>query len=152
MRRSPTVDASPAVGDVKIGSNWKTVLVGGLGAGGKGVYALDVTTPSTQSVLWEFTEDDDVNVGQVVSTPLIGRLKDGRSVAIFGSGYNSSVAARTGAATSATGTGFLFVLSMNKGSTAWTKDSNYWRISLGTNGTLAAPAGVANPGLALWSI
>lgn len=40
------VDTSPMAGDVKIGATWKTMLVGGLGAGGKGFYALDVTDPN----------------------------------------------------------------------------------------------------------
>lgn len=44
------VDATPMVGDVDTsldGSNWKTMLVGGYGAGGKGFYALDITKPAT---------------------------------------------------------------------------------------------------------
>ena len=47
---------------------WMTTLVGGLRAGGKGYFALDVTDPTTQfadedaatsTVLWEFTDEDD---------------------------------------------------------------------------------------------
>ena len=48
--RKPMVDVGPVVVDVKFGSNatdWRTLLVGGLGSGGKGVYALDVTNPSS---------------------------------------------------------------------------------------------------------
>ncbi|CAB5656669.1 Tfp pilus assembly protein, tip-associated adhesin PilY1 [Delftia tsuruhatensis] len=40
------VDGSPMTGDVKIGSQWKTLLVGTLGAGGKGYFALDATDPA----------------------------------------------------------------------------------------------------------
>jgi type IV pilus assembly protein PilY1 len=148
--RKPTLDAAPTIGDVKVGSSWKTILAGGLGAGGKGVYALDVSDPTNltaNNILWEFTEADDANVGQVVTPPTIARLKDGRSVVVFGSGYNSSIAARTGAATSIDGRGHLFVLLVSKGSTSWTRDTNYWRIALGTSGSIAAPAGVANPGI-----
>ena len=148
--RKPTVDAAPAVGDVKVGTNWKTILAGGLGAGGKGVYALDVSDPTSlgaANVLWEFTEADDTNVGHVVTPPTIARLKDGRSVVVFGSGYNSSIAARTGAGTSIDGRGHLFVLLVNKGASSWTRNTNYWRVSLGTSGSVAAPAGVANPGI-----
>ncbi len=45
------VDGSPNVADAKIGagSTWRTMLVSGLGAGGRGVFALDVTDPSTFS-------------------------------------------------------------------------------------------------------
>jgi len=49
------VDGSPMTGDIYTGSNietdtnpgsnWKTMLVGSLGAGGKGYFVLDVTTP-----------------------------------------------------------------------------------------------------------
>ena len=47
------VDGSPMTGDVDTGStdtpNWRTVLVGSLGLGGKGYFVLDVTNPSTTS-------------------------------------------------------------------------------------------------------
>ena len=48
---------------------WRTLLIGGLGEGGKGYFALDVTDPQTSAdsveaaagtVLWEFTDADDV--------------------------------------------------------------------------------------------
>ena len=48
-RRSPFfkhqmfVDSTPVVVDVDIGGTWKTVLVGGMGKGGKGYYAIDIT-------------------------------------------------------------------------------------------------------------
>lgn len=51
------VDGSPMTGDIYTGSNietdtspgsnWKTMLVGSLGAGGKGYFVLDVTTPGS---------------------------------------------------------------------------------------------------------
>ncbi len=41
------VDAEPAIGDIydKAAGAWKTILVGGLGLGGKAYYALDITDP-----------------------------------------------------------------------------------------------------------
>jgi Tfp pilus tip-associated adhesin PilY1 len=36
-------------------SGWKTILAGGLNAGGQGIYALDISDPST------FTEGSDSN-------------------------------------------------------------------------------------------
>lgn len=39
------VDGSPMTGDIKDGSTWKTLLVGALGAGGKGYFLLNVTDP-----------------------------------------------------------------------------------------------------------
>lgn len=84
------VDGSPTLSDVKIGGAWRSVLVGGLGAGGKSVYALDVTNPASfgpSNVLWEFTDPD---LGLTLSQPRIARLADGRFAAIFGNGYNST--------------------------------------------------------------
>lgn len=40
------VDGSPMTGDIKDGTDWKTLLVGTLGAGGKGYFILDVTNPT----------------------------------------------------------------------------------------------------------
>src|SRR5690606_26272932 len=39
------VDGSPTVADIYDGSKWRTILVGTLRAGGKSLFALDVTTP-----------------------------------------------------------------------------------------------------------
>jgi len=73
----PTVDATPVTRDVFFAtptstptvttSGWHTILVGGLGQGGRGVYALDITQPDPadgksgvnaatagSKVLWEF--------------------------------------------------------------------------------------------------
>ena len=43
------VDATPGTGDLFYGSAWHTWLVGGLGAGGAAIYALDVTNPTQLS-------------------------------------------------------------------------------------------------------
>jgi len=40
------VDGSPMTGDVKQAGGWATMLVGSLGAGGKGYFVLDVTKPA----------------------------------------------------------------------------------------------------------
>ncbi|WP_298828840.1 PilC/PilY family type IV pilus protein [uncultured Piscinibacter sp.] len=80
------VDGSPIGGDIQIGGAWKTILVGGLGAGGRGYYALDVTDPNAPRALWEFT---DANLGLSFGKPEITKLKDGTWVVIFASGYNN---------------------------------------------------------------
>ena len=116
------VDGSPTVGDVcdsgcADASSWKTLLVGGLGGGGQGIYALDITDPSTFSesnaaslVKWEFTDGSDAaaaDLGYTYSRPSIVRLCTTRDssgtsdpqpctawqwVVVFGNGYNSDEA------------------------------------------------------------
>lgn len=92
------VDGSPALGDVYYGgSAWKTVLVTPLGAGGRGVFALDVSNPDSafdaSGVLWEF-DGSSVGkanyMGNVVGSASIGRFKDGKYYAVFGNGYGSA--------------------------------------------------------------
>lgn len=85
------VDGSPRSGDAYINGGWKTVLVGGLGAGGKSIYALDITNPASfgaDKVLWEYSH---ANLGFTFSQPTIVRLRTGQWAAIFGNGYNSTV-------------------------------------------------------------
>lgn len=85
------VDGQQVVRDAYNGG-WKRVLVGTLGAGGRGVYAIDVSDPSNlndSDVLWEITGDDDGDLGFTFGDPIITRLGNGDWVAIFGNGYNS---------------------------------------------------------------
>ncbi len=75
------VDSTPMVGDVQDGSTWKTVLSGGLGGGGKGYYALDITSQNSfsnttsatisQLPLWEFTDSQDADLGFTFNEPSI---------------------------------------------------------------------------------
>lgn len=84
------VDGSATVGDAYIGSNWRTMVVGTMGAGGRTVFALDVTNPAavgTTSVRWEFTHPD---LGLGVTKPRIIRMSDGTWAAVFGNGVNSA--------------------------------------------------------------
>lgn len=90
------VDATPNIADAFINGQWRTILVGGLGKGGQGVYALDVTDvgdidedKADATVLWEFTEEDDSHMGYSYTSPLIARMNNGRWAAIFGNGYNA---------------------------------------------------------------
>lgn len=80
------VDGTPTVQDVYTGGAWRTLLVGGLGAGGRGYYALDITDPAAPKALWEFT---DSNLGLTMGKPEIGKLRDGTWAVFFGSGYNN---------------------------------------------------------------
>jgi type IV pilus assembly protein PilY1 len=87
------VDGNSFVGDAYINrggiDRWASVLVGTTGAGGRTVYALDVTNPhsfSANDVLWEFTDPD---LGYTIGQPIVARMADGTWVAVFGNGYNS---------------------------------------------------------------
>lgn len=87
------VDGGLVVRDAYINGAWKTVLLGGLNAGGKTIYALDVTNPTgfgASNVLWEFDPSDDADVGLTYSRPQVGILENGQWVAVFGNGYNST--------------------------------------------------------------
>ena len=123
------VDATPVVVDVDFNrsgtpgtsstpSDWRTLLVGGLGKGGKGYFAIDITDPDSinsetaaaSRVLWEFSPPDmGFTFGQasVVKTAAWGW------VVLLTSGYNNAsgegilyiVNAKTGALIKTVGTG-----------------------------------------------
>ena len=80
------LDGTPRVQDVFDGTSWRTILVAGMNAGGRGYYALDVTNPTSPKSLWEFTDN---NLGFTFGNPEVVKLKNGTWVAIFGSGYNN---------------------------------------------------------------
>lgn len=85
------VDGSPNSGDAYLGGTWKTVLIGTLGAGGKAVFALDITDPDSfdaTKVMWEFRDATDL--GFVMSRAHVARMNDGNWYAVFSNGYNSS--------------------------------------------------------------
>ncbi|CAG1008358.1 Type IV pilus biogenesis factor PilY1 [Burkholderiales bacterium] len=89
------VDSTPVAADVDIGGTWKTVLIGGMGKGGKGYYAIDVTSPASISdeadaaanVMWEFS---DAEMGYTYGKPLIAKTYKDGWVAILTSGHNST--------------------------------------------------------------
>ncbi|WP_294001150.1 pilus assembly protein [Sphaerotilus sp.] len=100
------VDATPQVFDVDFlrvsgmpaasatQSDWRSVLVGGLGKGGRGYYALDVTSPTTWTsettaatkVLWEYT---DSTMGQTYGDARIVKTAKYGWTAVIPSGYNT---------------------------------------------------------------
>jgi len=68
-RQSPLLRRRHAVvGDVFDGTNWRTILVGGLGGGGRAYYALDVTDPANPISLWEISSNDDADLGLTYAT------------------------------------------------------------------------------------
>ncbi|WP_196298805.1 pilus assembly protein [Stutzerimonas stutzeri] len=89
------VDGSPVVADVYNGTEWRTILVGTLKAGGRSIFALDITTPGSEELLWEFDDsslpaDAAVKMGYSFSQPTIARLHTGTWAVVFGNGYESA--------------------------------------------------------------
>jgi type IV pilus assembly protein PilY1 len=130
-----TVDGSPQTMDVFIGGAWKTILVAGLNSGGRGYYAIDVTTPSTPVVLWEFCSDstlcvlNDTDIGFTYGNPLITkRPSDGKWVVYVTSGMNN--------VSPGTGKGFLWTLDAATGAVLS-------KVTTG-DGTLAIPSGFSH--------
>ncbi len=80
------VDATPNVADIWDGSRWRSILVGGLGGGGRSYYALDVTDPLNPALLWEFTDE---NLGYTYSNPVVTKNRSGTWVVAFTSGVNN---------------------------------------------------------------
>ncbi len=109
------VDATPTIYDIDFdktpGANrntgkpdWRSVLIGGLGKGGRSYYAIDVTDPASMTsesavanrVLWEFTDED---MGYTFGDPSVVKTRKYGWVVILPSGYNNR-----------TGMGYLFIV------------------------------------------
>lgn len=110
------VDSTPMVSDVQQNSTtWRTLLVGGLGAGGKGYYGLNITDQAnfateTQANLssmpiWEVTASQDADLGYTFNEPSLDPFSggyrqiarvaddtgtDGKWRVIVGNGYGST--------------------------------------------------------------
>ncbi len=120
----PYVDAPPRVYDVDFGNTagsttgtaWRSILIGGLGKGGKAYYAIDVTDPAGMvagsdnaaaetnaagKVLWEFT---DSRLGYTYGQPVVVKTRQHGWVVILPSGYNNT-----------DGQGYLFILNARTG-------------------------------------
>jgi type IV pilus assembly protein PilY1 len=102
------VDGNSSLGDVFYNKAWHTWLVSGLGPGGAGIFALDVTSPgsfsesSASSIVqgeWNNTNISCSNytstscanyLGNTYGTPQIRRFHNGQWGFIFGNGYGST--------------------------------------------------------------
>lgn len=142
------MDGSPFTGDVLIGSGstalWKTYLFSSLGRGGRAIFAMDVTTPSTLSEAnagsiykWMFSSADDTDLGYIMgdyqrhpvgkqANPIVRMNNDKYAILVpNGPGSNS-------------GKAFLMVLFVEGSSSGvWTAGTNYVKIptdTLGSNG------------------
>lgn len=94
------VDATPVLADVYIEKagvkQWRTIVVGGLGGGGRSYYALDITNPYAPELLWEYTHPD---LGLTFGNPIVTKRQNDKWVVVFASGMNN-----------ASGIGKLFVV------------------------------------------
>jgi len=115
------VDGPIGLANIDNSGTLKTILAGGLGAGGIGLYALDVTSPVATSehdaankVMWEIIATGSFgDLGHVYGTPQFTRLSNGTMAVIIGNGYMSKdgravlyvINANTGALISAIDTG-----------------------------------------------
>jgi type IV pilus assembly protein PilY1 len=112
----PYVDGNPYTGDVCLTSGstcslWKTFAISTLGRGGRAIFALDVTDVSVLGAAeaannpstifkWQFTSDDDADLGYVVddismstvsgqASPIV-KLNNGKFAIMFGNGQKST--------------------------------------------------------------
>ncbi len=128
------VDGTPAVAEVT-GMPFSRLLAGGLGKGGRGYYALDISSyaaateaDAVSKVLWEFNPG---NMGYSFGTPLIVRTAAGWRV-VVASGYDN------GSSIGGDGVGRIWIIDpSNVGSAV--------AISTGA-GSAASPAGLAHLG------
>ncbi|MCB1672760.1 MAG: PilC/PilY family type IV pilus protein [Gammaproteobacteria bacterium] len=145
------VDGSPNVVDAyfagmldpvtSASGTWRTVLAGGLGAGGQAIYALDVTDPGTfdesnagDIILWEFDDSDDQDLGYTFGKPQIAKMADGSWVAVFGNGYNNT---ESDGHSSSTGHGVIYIVDIQDGSILKKLDTQA--------GSSSTPNGIATP-------
>jgi type IV pilus assembly protein PilY1 len=149
------VDETPQISDVDLNltglnptpststtANWRTLLVGGLRKGGKGIYALDITTvPSAidatssnntttgepalaSKALWEFT---DADMGYSFGRPVVLKTRKYGWVVIVTSGYDNNGSGQDGH-------GVLYILNAKSGALIQKIDTGV--------GSLSSPAGL----------
>ncbi len=148
------VNGQLAQQDVKVGADWKTYLVGALGKGGQGVFALDVTNPAGFSeasaaniVKWEFTDQDDPELGYVFAEPVIRKMPNGKWAALVSAGYNAT---EPDGNASTSGKAHLFVLFLDGPTGAnktWVEGSDYVKIPVGA-ADMTSPNGLG--GIGTW--
>lgn len=129
------LDGTPVAGDICpfapvrecAASEWRTLLVGGLGAAGREYYALDITDPDQPRLLWTLSADQEQQLGYALGKPVITKRRDGTWVVVIASGYNNL--------NPGDGHGVLFVLNAATGAVMK-------RIDTGA-GSESGPAGLA---------
>lgn len=143
------VDASPTITDVKIGTKWRTIAIGGLRLGGQGYYALDITEPLQPTVLWEFTDNPlskkgNADMGYSFNESFVARIPgstktNGKWVAFLPNGYNNT---ENDGFASTTGNSVLFMVDIATGIELGKFDSGVGILE-SSDGT--TPNGMAGP-------
>jgi len=146
------VDGTLTRADAYFDGAWHTILVGGLGQGGRGYYALDVTTPDSPKVLWEFTANTsassnmtrDEDLGYSYAAPIVTKLSDGTWVVLVSSGYNN--------VSPGSGHGIVWVLDAATGEILHKLDNGVGTTSSGgtVTGCAAAPCPSGLARLSAW--
>jgi type IV pilus assembly protein PilY1 len=93
-QRHPQVFDSTSQDRAAGSPDWRSVLIGGLGKGGKSYYAIDVTDPAAMTsetavagrVLWEFSHAD---LGYTYGEPAVVKTRKFGWTVIFASGYGN---------------------------------------------------------------
>lgn len=132
------VDGPLTMARVTLSGTAKTLLVGGLGAGGKGLFALDVTDPTpadeaaaASKILWEITSASAnyANLGYTYAMPRIARLNGGAAAVVVGNGYVNG----------GNGRSVLYLINLETGARIAEIDTG--------SGSLASPGGLSSPTL-----
>lgn len=89
------VDGDLAIADIWNGTAWRTVLVGTMGRGGPGIFALDITNPLAPTFLWEKGTAEISTLGKNIGRPVIAQVANGDWRVILGNGPDSSTGAAT---------------------------------------------------------
>ena len=142
------VDGPLTENDVYIDGQWRSILLGGLGLGGQGVYTLDITDPAAFNegiaadlVRWEFSDRDDADLGFTAGQGALIRLHNGKWGVAIGNGYNNT---QDDGNASTTGNAVLYVLLLEREGGSWQLGSNFVKLDTGV-GTIDDPTGQSRP-------
>ncbi|MGV8900585.1 MAG: pilus assembly protein [Burkholderiaceae bacterium] len=137
----PYVDGTLTVREAKVGGSWKTILASGMGGGAQGVFVLNVTNPLDFSsgagtgAIWEFTDKNDVDMGNLISPPQVAKFNMGVDAITKAPIYKYFVVVPSGLnnykndGASGTSEGALFLLSLDKNpADAWVSGTNYFKV------------------------
>lgn len=129
--------------------NTQSILVGGLGGGGMGLYGLDITavptseTDAATKILWEITNASAgfANLGHTYGTPVLTILPNGTNALVVSNGYNNGCtnACNSGANSAGNGHATLLIINPVTGAKLGEMDTG--------SGSTTSPNGLSSPTL-----